>query len=386
MTLIPQFTPRQIPSTLQINQLVDAINTVAELGSMSYQGAWNAATNTPTLVSGIGPLKGAYYSVTTPGSTNIDGISDWMAQDKIVFNGDVWERFDGGYNEVLSVAGLIGTISKAALIAALAGTAAGDLIKLDPTGKIPAVDGSLLTNLPSSPISSVFGRTGAVTLDAADLAAAAFGPFTDIASAATCDLGSVPTVGVRITGTVGVTSFGATGASLLRIGKFAGILTLTHNATSLILPTGANIVTAAGDRFIALSDGSDNWTVINYIRADGTSIDANALRSSVSKNLTAGFTATSYNAGSKSTGTFTPDPALGNFQHCTNDGAFTLAPPATTCSMVIDVTNSASAGAITTSGFTKTSGDTRTTTNGNKFRLFITVGAAGSHLHTQALQ
>ena len=66
-----------------------------------------------------------------------------------------------------------------------------------------------------------------------------------------------------------ITSFGS-GANLFRIVKFAGVLTLTHNATSLILPGGASITTAAGDRLIALSDASGNWTVIDYVRADGT--------------------------------------------------------------------------------------------------------------------
>lgn len=106
---------------------------------------------------------------------------------------------------------------------------------------------------------------------AAVLAALAFGPFTTIASATTTDLSTVATIGVSISGTVTITGFG-TGANLLRIGKFAGILTLTHNASSLILPGGTNITTAAGDRFIALSDGSGNWTVVAYTKADGTAV------------------------------------------------------------------------------------------------------------------
>ena len=45
---------------------------------------------------------------------------------------------------------------------------------------------------------------------------------------------------------------------------FQGILTLTHNATSLILPGGASITTAAGDSCVAISLGSGNWRVISY--------------------------------------------------------------------------------------------------------------------------
>lgn len=115
----------------------------------------------------------------------------------------------------------------------------------------------------------------ATSITAAGLATSPFGPFTTIASASTTDLSSVSTVGVSITGTTTITSFG-TGANLLRIGKFAAALTLTHNATSLILPGGANITTAAGDRFIALSDGSGNWTVVDYIKANGEPISISA--------------------------------------------------------------------------------------------------------------
>jgi hypothetical protein len=117
--------------------------------------------------------------------------------------------------------------------------------------------------------------TSVTTADvsAAVLAALAFGPFTGIASAATTDLATVATVGVSISGTTTITSFG-TGANLLRVGKFTGALTLTHNATSLILPGGANIATAAGDTFMALSDNSGNWTVVIYTKATGVPITA----------------------------------------------------------------------------------------------------------------
>lgn len=108
-------------------------------------------------------------------------------------------------------------------------------------------------------------------LSAGSVAALPFGPFTSLASASTADLSTVATVGVNITGTTTITSFG-TGANLLRIGKFAAALTLTHNATTLILPSAANITTAAGDTFVALSDGSGNWTVVSYTKADGTAV------------------------------------------------------------------------------------------------------------------
>lgn len=99
---------------------------------------------------------------------------------------------------------------------------------------------------------------------------------TDVASASTCDIGAAATDRVRITGTTTITSFG-TDADAIRFVHFAGALTLTHNATSLILPTGANITTAAGDAMIASSDSSGNWRVLSYQKADGTALVAAGL-------------------------------------------------------------------------------------------------------------
>jgi hypothetical protein len=114
--------------------------------------------------------------------------------------------------------------------------------------------------------------------------------------------------------------------------------------------------------------------------------DADILKGDQTKALTAGYTAASLDKGSKSSGTFTPDPAERNIQHFTNDGAFTLAPFAAHTTLILDQINGASAGAITRTGFTKVTGDALTTTNGHKFRHFISVGQQGSHIHTQALQ
>jgi hypothetical protein len=54
--------------------------------------------------------------------------------------------------------------------------------------------------------------------------------------------------------------------------------------------------------------------------------------------------------------------------------------------MIIDITNGASAGTITTSGFTKVGGEAFTTTNTNKFRCTLTVTPVASTLVVMALQ
>ena len=78
-------------------------------GGLSYQGTWNASTNTPTLASGTG-TNGYYYVVGTSGSTNLDGISDWVAGDWALFNGTIWQKIDQT-NLVSSVNGQTGAVS-----------------------------------------------------------------------------------------------------------------------------------------------------------------------------------------------------------------------------------------------------------------------------------
>lgn len=96
-----------------------------------------------------------------------------------------------------------------------------------------------------------------------------------LASAGTTDLGTYPSASVTVTGTTTITSFGSTATTgAIRFIEFSGALTLTHNATSLIIPGGANITTAAGDCAIVRHEGSGNWRVLHYQKATGTAIVA----------------------------------------------------------------------------------------------------------------
>ena len=65
------------------------------IGALNYKGTWNAATNTPTLASGVG-TKGDYYVVSVAGTTNLDGVDFWGVGDWAVFNGATWQRVEGG--------------------------------------------------------------------------------------------------------------------------------------------------------------------------------------------------------------------------------------------------------------------------------------------------
>jgi hypothetical protein len=106
---------------------------------------------------------------------------------------------------------------------------------------------------------------GTATTDAATWAQL-FGASTqaDIASAATTDIGVQNTSFLRVTGTTTITSFG-TNYRGPRFLTFAGAVTLTNSST-LVLPGGANITTAAGDSLIvipgATSGTADKWIVM----------------------------------------------------------------------------------------------------------------------------
>lgn len=95
---------------------------------------------------------------------------------------------------------------------------------------------------------------------------------SNMASATTLDLSTADGFYVNVTGTTSITSFGTESAGIHYLLRFAAALTLTYNATSLILPGAANIVTAAGDTAWCVSEGSGNWRVVQYtVAANSTS-------------------------------------------------------------------------------------------------------------------
>ena len=77
-------------------------------GQLSYQGTWNASTNTPTLTSGVG-TQNHYYVVSVAGTTNLDGITDWQVNDWTLFNGTVRQKIDQS-DLVASVNGQTGVV------------------------------------------------------------------------------------------------------------------------------------------------------------------------------------------------------------------------------------------------------------------------------------
>ena len=103
-----------------------------------------------------------------------------------------------------------------------------------------------------------------------------------IASASTTDLSTKAEEILSVSGTTTIAALGTVSAGMIKVLVFEGALTLTHNGTSLIIPTAANITTAAGDVAVMLSLGSGNWRCIGYEKASGQPVNAAVSVASVS--------------------------------------------------------------------------------------------------------
>ena len=208
-----------------------------------------------------------------------------------------------------------------------------------------------------------------------------------LGSIATQASDSVSISGGSITGITDlVVADGGTGASSLTdggvlLGSGTGAIT-----AMAVLGDGEMIVGDGTTDPVAESGATLRTSIGVAIGSDVQAFDADTLKADVADNLTAGFSTTVHDAGTKSSGTYTPDQDDGNIQKAVNGGAHTLAPTVDDCAMIIQYTNNASAGTITTSGFTLVDGDDISTTNGDDFFFYLTKANGFSLLTVKALQ
>ena len=173
--------------------------------------------------------------------------------------------------------------------------------------------------------------------------------------------------------------FDATSGKLLKRASTTGLLKATSGVVAAAT-AGTDYVTPAG-----LTSAIANVLETDDIGVSVQGYDADTLKADTADVLTAGFAATVYNAGTQSSGTYTPNEANGNMQRAVNGGAHTLAPPTNNCTLIVQYTNNASAGTITTSGFTRVIG-AFTTVNGDDFMCYITRNNGFTLLNIAALQ
>ena len=74
---------------------------------MKYKGIYNAATNTPSLVNGVGDI-GDIYRVSVAGA-GVNGLN-FIVGDYVIYNGTTWEKSHSGADNVVSVFGRAGAV------------------------------------------------------------------------------------------------------------------------------------------------------------------------------------------------------------------------------------------------------------------------------------
>jgi predicted heme/steroid binding protein len=192
------------------------INTL--VGGVQYKGTWNAATNTPTLVSSVG-VQGNYYVVSVAGNTNLNGITDWKLGDWAIFNGSAWEKVDNT-DAVISVNGKIGEVVLTTTDIA-EGTnlyytdlRARSAISLTTTGNNGASTYSNLTGILNVPNYTLAGLGGVPLTRELTINGTTF----DLSANRSWSVGTVTSVGtsgpitggtITGTGTIGITQSGA---------------------------------------------------------------------------------------------------------------------------------------------------------------------------------
>ena len=166
------------------------------------------------------------------------------------------------------------------------------LISSNSGASAPATDCSLapvqgqwwLDTSTGTPALKMYDGTSWLMLGRLDLANHIWTPVvgggaSSVASASTTDLCSVPQAALTVTGTTTITGFGSTCVvGQVKLVSFSDVLTLTNSGT-LVLPTGANITTAAGDRAVVSQLSSGTWAVFSYQRADGSALYASGVYS-----------------------------------------------------------------------------------------------------------
>lgn len=189
---------------------------------------------------------------------------------------------------------------------------------------------------------------------------------------------ATPTLGAS--GTLGSLTLGNATSGLLTLQPVTGAL----GTVTVSLPAATDTLVGK-----ATTDTLTNKTIDtagpNTIKINGNTLSASSGTATITvPNTTstlaslgiAGQTITggaNVTAQSQSTGNITVDCGSRPLQYITNGGAYTITAPSNDGSCILLVTNNASAGATSFSGFSvgSNTGDTLTTTNTSKFSIFI---------------
>lgn len=283
---------------------VSLTQNIPQVKSASFvaQNDNNYVTNATATVTDPTPVNGKGYSViVVAGTTTINAIAYSIAGTKITrtYDGSSWVTNTGGSsfdptvdtvgditptNSVVidddTVTVAIGKLqgqldnvtvttqsSQAQVEAAFDNTNQTTPVVLEQTSALTPFNAWWLVQKIKTWVKAGFTLTGSLN----------FAPSVSLASSTNPALGATASNNVTITGTTTIAGFDNVADGITRVVKFSGILQLTYNATSLILPTSANITTSAGDIAVFRSLGSGNWECIEYTRRDGTALSGSSV-------------------------------------------------------------------------------------------------------------
>jgi hypothetical protein len=281
--------------TVNAKGVITSATSASFTGGLSYQGSWNASTNTPTLVSSTG-VNGYYYIVSVAGSTNLDGVTDWQVGDWAIFNGATWQKIDQT-NLVSSVNGQVGVVSIAYADLAGAiptwnqnttGTAAGlsSTLAIASGGTGQTTAGTAFNAL--SPITTTgdlilgngtnsatrlgIGSNGYLLTSDGTTASWAAAPAAGVTSFSAGTTGFTPSTGttgaVTLSGTLGVANGGTGATTLTGYVKGTGTSALTASST---IPntdiTGLGTMSTQNANSVAVTGGTINGTTVGATTA-----------------------------------------------------------------------------------------------------------------------
>lgn len=76
------------------NSVDSGVTLQSVVNALEPQGAWNASTNTPDIANIAGLETGWFWIVSTAGTTNVGGITDWEVNDWAVKTATGWAKAD----------------------------------------------------------------------------------------------------------------------------------------------------------------------------------------------------------------------------------------------------------------------------------------------------
>ena len=236
--------------TVNSQGIVTSVSTQAT-NAPSYQGVWNASTNTPTLTSSVG-TAGYYYVVSVAGNTTLNGVSNWNVGDWAIFENSVWQKIPGSTSESftnltttnLAVTGLTGYM--------YANNTTGN-VTASTTIPTTALSGTITNaQLANSTISGVSLGSNLFNLTAGTGVNFSSGTTYNGSTAITINATGTGGTVTSVSASGGTTGLSFTGSPITTSG------TLTLGGTLAVSNGGTGVVSSSGANSVVLRDANAN--------------------------------------------------------------------------------------------------------------------------------